>query len=147
MIHKPARMTLLGGLALSALILCAPASAKDFYKWKDDNGVTHYSAHPPKDKSAQTVRATNITGEAPTTPASKPNNAESSAPKEAAPAEEIAQKPIKDPEICKSARKNLKTLKENGRVKVQDGDSYRYLGEKEHQDKIKEMNKLIKTNC
>ncbi|MCB1890419.1 MAG: DUF4124 domain-containing protein [Rhodocyclaceae bacterium] len=48
---RPALRTLLAGTALlSFATLCGAA---DVYRWKDANGVTHYSATPPPDQAAR----------------------------------------------------------------------------------------------
>lgn len=132
-------------LALLALVLSPNALSKDFYKWQDEQGVTHYSAHPPRgDKASTKIRATNIKGKA--------APAKSSAPKNEAPAatkptsvEKAASK--KDPQACKRARTNLKTLQEHGRVRVKEGDDYRFLSDEEHKANQLRAKKEIKTAC
>lgn len=42
--------------ALAALAFALPATAADFYKWVDSNGVTHYSGEPPPNAKSQQVR-------------------------------------------------------------------------------------------
>jgi len=48
----------MAAICASLVILCAPAgAASKFYKWVDENGVTHYSQSPPPDgTSSQEVR-------------------------------------------------------------------------------------------
>ncbi len=126
-------------LSLSLCVLSSGAqSSKDFYKWEDENGVVHYSAHPPKDKDNTKVRTTNIYGEpAPTGPTSA----------EKAITENTESVPAKDAKRCAIARKNLKTLKEKSRVKIKDGDGYRVLTPKEMSEKIEMAKKIIKQEC
>lgn len=127
-----------------SLSLCALSSAshssKDFYKWEDENGVVHYSAHPPKDKTkANTkVRTTNIYGEpAPT----GPSVAEKTV------AETAEQELPKDPKRCAAAKKNLKTLTEKSRIRIKDGDDYRFLTPSEIGEKTKTAREIIKQEC
>lgn len=47
------KFSLLFGSAL--LILASASSAAKFYKWVDDNGVTHYGANPPQGVVAKEV--------------------------------------------------------------------------------------------
>lgn len=127
-----------------SLSLCAVSSAshssKDFYKWEDENGVVHYSAHPPKDKANTKVRTTNIYGEpAPTGP--------SAAEKAIAESAEAEPAPKKDPKRCAAARKNLKTLTEKSRIRIKDGDEYRFLTPAEIGDKTKTAREIIKQEC
>lgn len=43
-------------LALSLLMAATPVLASTFYRWVDDNGVTHYSATPPEGRASESVR-------------------------------------------------------------------------------------------
>lgn len=126
-------------LSLSLCFLSAGAhSSKDFYKWEDDKGVVHYSAHPPKDKANTKVRTTNIYGEpAPTGPSTA----------EKAIAENTEGKPIKNAKNCALARKNLKTMTEKSRIKIKDGDNYRVLTPEEINKKIATAKQIIKQDC
>jgi len=86
---------------LGLLLLAAGASATDLYKWKDAQGVTHYSESPPSGQKYESRRIDNrgIVGAA----------------EEAAPAAESPN--------CTTARANLKTLAGKGPVmKDTDGD-------------------------
>jgi hypothetical protein len=47
-------------VSLVATVLSSPAAvAQEYYKWVDDEGVTHYSSEKPEGKDASTVRAHN----------------------------------------------------------------------------------------
>lgn len=46
--------TLAGSIVLFALF-AAPASAEEFHKWRDENGVWHYSATPPENQASTPV--------------------------------------------------------------------------------------------
>lgn len=50
-------------LLMSMLMLCAGASQAQMYKWKDDKGVTHFSATPPPPNAKQAeVKSYNTAG-------------------------------------------------------------------------------------
>jgi len=86
---------------LGLLLLAAGASATDLYKWKDAQGVTHYSESPPTGQKYESRRID--------------NRGTVSTAEEAAPAPEPAN--------CTAARGNLKTLAGKGPVmKDTDGD-------------------------
>ncbi len=128
-----------GTLCLSLLLFShSSLSSKDFYKWEDENGVVHYSAHPPKDKPNTKVRTTNIYGDPAAAPPKKELEAVASASEEELP---------KDPERCAAARKNLETMKNNARIKVKEGDSFRFLGPEEIEKQMNTAREIIKQDC
>jgi len=132
----------IGLLCLPVLLLSNSVNSKDFYKWQDDDGVTNYSAHPPRnERAAQKVRATNLTGAAAAKPASKAETkTETAAAEQAVPSK-------KNSERCAAAQKNLKTLQERARVRIKEGDSFRYLSPEEKQDMEKSTRKQIEEAC
>ena len=124
-------------------LLSLNATAKDFYKWTDENGVTHYGDVPAKNaKDAHKIKT--YTG------AGKPANYKA-APTKAEQAKEsltATKEPQKNPSVCKNAKSNLKILEENARVKTKnESGEMVILGEDEKQAKIKEAQKLIKKHC
>ena len=56
MIRTSIARTLTPLLALALLGSAAPAVADKYYKWVDDNGVTHYGTAPPEDGGSEAVR-------------------------------------------------------------------------------------------
>lgn len=89
------------GLCGLLLTVCATAGAQTLYKWKDANGVSHYSETPPTDHSYQTQTVYNrTTGGGEVTDSAKPSA-------------ESAQ--------CQTARKNLAVLNGKGKV-MEDSD-------------------------
>jgi hypothetical protein len=127
-----------------ALVLCTFSSvAGDFYKWEDENGVTHYTSTPPKDAENTKVRTYNTKGSpvSATTAKTEDKTKTTSIPTA------VSEAPKKDPERCKLARKNLETLKQHARVRIEENGKLRYLSEKEHAQKMDDAQKTIKDNC
>ena len=69
----PRPLAVLIALAMFVLAL-APASAAEYYKWVDDDGVTHYSQEPPPNDIKAKVEEGAIT--LPQTSKAKPTNAD-----------------------------------------------------------------------
>lgn len=100
------------------LLLLQPLAAQQYYKWVDEEGVTHYSAEEPKGKDASKVEAHNP----PSSSQDKALNRLQQQHKEAEQqrqaaqeAEEQAEREEENPqavnkENCKQHRKNLETL-------------------------------------
>jgi len=144
-------------LSLVMLPLCANA---EIYKWKDKDGVVRYSDVPPpsniKNEPMLGKKIPKPTGQAPLAPvegnATAELNKAKSAGKESAPVskEEAAVKRAKDAEAqkkageaklaeqkvrqenCKTARENLATYNNGGRIMTTDSKGERhYLGDDE----------------
>ena len=77
---------------LGLLLLAGTAGAADLYKWKDANGVTHYSESPPAGQKYESRRIDNAGA--------------------VGPAEDGEGAPKESPQ-CTQARQNLKTLSDN----------------------------------
>lgn len=140
MAKRPLSQTLIAALGVALLCLSQLAlSSKDFYKWEDEDGVTHYSAHPSKDHASSKVRATNIKGSETSSAAATEDSAK--------PATQATEELPKDPQRCAQAKKNLKTLQEKSRVRIKEGDDYRYLAPEEVAEQIKTAQQIIKEEC
>jgi hypothetical protein len=150
--RKTTRLPLKQIAALSlGLMICGDAISKDFYRWTDENGTTHYSSLPPTDKPSTKVHTSNIKGEpapaASTQPAEEPASATPTSFDESASAPADPKVSAQNKENCKRAKFNLKTLKEKPRIRVKEGDDYRFIDQKERKEKIKESEKLVKKFC
>lgn len=146
-------------LILCAGLILAPerAMAAKYYKWVDEDGVTHYSAQPPKKGEGEIIRVKS--GQS-----SDKDSAMKRLEERRAKLQQDADKrnnPKSDPQEeadkrnaeinkkrCESFRKNLKIMTENSRVRMLDekGES-RVLPEEERQKKIKEAKDFIQENC
>ncbi|BFM14351.1 DUF4124 domain-containing protein [Maricurvus nonylphenolicus] len=136
-------------LATSICLLASNSShaAKEYYKWVDENGVTHYTAHPPGERKSTKVRTTNLKPSSSSTATAQPstdNSGDKDTTAAPAPKEEA---PKKDPALCKQAKENLKIMKENSRIKVKDGDDYRFLADDEIKKRKEEADKIVKDHC
>lgn len=144
LLHRP--ITLLG-LGITLLCLSSHTLSKDFYKWQDAEGVTHYSSQPSKEYKSVKVRASNIKDSG--TSADSGNTGQAANPEtETTPAgSTAAAEPVKDPERCASAQKNRKTLEENSRIRMKDGEEYRYLTPEEIQLQKETADQIIAEEC
>ncbi len=121
------------------------AGKSSFYKWTDENGVTHYSEYKPRDQVTEKVDIR--TGQS--SPADEPNE-----PSSAQDSDNLAQNDevdgdLKDPERCEAARKNLETLNGFTRVRTKDPDTgeIRYLTEEEKNQRRQQSQKAIDESC
>ena len=130
-------------LALIAITvaLCSSATAGQYYRWTDENGVTHYTDKPPANRETKTVNTSNVHG---TTPTSTPATEEAEASEETVEAPPVREK---SPERCAIARQNLKSISENARVRIKENGEFRYLNEKEVNAKRQEARQTIKEDC
>ncbi|GAB3111790.1 DUF4124 domain-containing protein [Aestuariicella hydrocarbonica] len=139
----PYRSLTLVALGFTLTCLSGQALSKDFYKWEDAAGVTHYSAQPPKDRPSIKVRATNIRDTA-----SAPQSSNAPADKKAAAANTAAPAAYqKDPERCAAAQKNLKTMQEHARIRIKEGDEYRYLTPEEISEHLSNAQAVVAEDC
>lgn len=132
---------------LAFLSINITANAGQFYKWVDENGVTHYSERPPHKKEAESIktRAQTDTQKQTQQAAEQSAKAEAAAEKEKPKQEESKSEPElkKDPSLCKKAQKELDVLKRtpivrrNGKVMSID----------EKNEAIGNMRDIIKVNC
>ena len=143
------RPLLMGALLLLASIAASYAfAAKTYYKWVDDEGVTHYSERKPQGTNAQEVNV--FTGRSePTTNnvTGKPLENDQAATESTD--EEVDPEALKDPERCKIAQKNLETMQNNNRIRMKDPASgeYRFLSEQEKQQQMADAQKAIEESC
>lgn len=120
------------------------AQADKFYKWVDDQGVTHYTSRPPADKPAKTVNVSSgeTSEQQDESPDSKPETnpgpkQAKEPPKPAEPSEaekqELARIKQKNAEYCEIARRNDYQLNYRDRARVTDPNTgeMRYLTDEE----------------
>lgn len=127
-------------LGLITALTTFTVSAEDYYKWVDDQGVTHYGERPPKNTAAS--RGKTQTGHSAPTPyisnQDKENTAEATS--------ETANQ--KDPERCKAAKSNLDIINTSPRIKVKGEDGeFSYLSQEEIAKRKQEALQAIKESC
>lgn len=147
-----------GLTALIGAVLAVPVAADDFYKWKDENGVTHYTLQRPRDRESSTVR---VVGRRPVSGASETVTTEVTTTVETTQAEPTSPAPPtklapKAEEMlaarkanCDNARTNAETLRSYNRVTLdKDGDGVpETLTEEEHRAELDRAEQQIETYC
>lgn len=137
-------------LTLFFVVVSGSAVAKDFYRWTDSEGTTHYSETPPKNVSATKVRASNTkmpaNGYSPAaSPVDTDEQTETGTSAAAAPP---ASNTDTDSQRCSAARSNAKTLQEKSRIRVKDDNGeYRYLDSEEIAEKLKTALQILDEEC
>lgn len=137
------RFLTLIGLGFTLACLSGQALAKEFYKWEDEEGVTHYSSQPSKTHKSVKVHASNIKGD-PQTSASDSNSQDEGQAKDSRADEQVYKK---DPERCAAAQRNKQTLEENARIRIKEGDEYRYLTQEEIRKQMDMAMQAIADDC
>jgi len=141
-------ITLLAGLSVTA-------TANDYYRWVDGEGVTHYGATPPQGTNAVKVKTWGGTS----TPVDdEPASTEPAAAaeddlgvEENLPPEELERRrrvEEKQKEVCDTETKRLEVLNRPGRIRMKQPDgSYRYLTQSEIQQEIATTQQVIADAC
>lgn len=144
------RSTLVTGLlALTAslFLLSSPSyAAGEYYKWVDENGVTHYGSRKPHGVPAESISV--VTGSArDAAPQSAQATSTASSASTSASESEATEIP-KDPERCRIAQENMKALNGYARIREQTEDGeFRYLSEDEKTERKASAQKIIDDNC
>lgn len=108
-------------LALILLAAACPLAFAQAYKWKDAQGVTHYSDAPPPG-SAKVEKITMKGGvTTPATGSTAPASAPATAPAAPAPATAVADNPANRAKLCDQLRKNLDILQKEAIVSMDNG--------------------------
>ena len=139
---------------LLALLLPASATAEQYYKWKDDNGVWNYSTVAPKDKASATVNI--ATGAVQQSEAQgEGEGAEGAARKpgpEGQPSDERsladtadAMSKVKQTQSanCERARANVATLENNAKVQIGD----KALSDEEQLQELQKARRQVEVFC
>lgn len=110
--------------------LSASADAKEFYRWKDEKGVLHFTDKPPRDTQYESVKAENRASD------------------DEDQAEQEAKSALKDPEKCKAEKARLNILKNNKSIQMKSRDgSVRSLTPEEIKTEMKATEKAVKVFC
>lgn len=140
-------------LLLIPLLTTLPAAA-DIYQWTDENGKVHYSDKPPRNQPSQnvshTTKSVNVdssSGErekvreifAPLTEEEKSYNQRQ--------AEEQKEKLLAKKEFCTNLQKELRFFQTQRFYWVDDEGNSSHATEEERQERIAEIQDLIKRDC
>ncbi|MDF1822513.1 MAG: DUF4124 domain-containing protein [Alcanivoracaceae bacterium] len=126
------KKTLLPLIAALAVLAAAPAAHADkFYKWVDEDGVTHYGATPPENDDTEEVRTYNSASSDQGQSIKRLQQSREAAAAERAAREreqEEARREKQEPdavlkERCETYRNNLKLLQERPVVRTRDPDT------------------------
>lgn len=149
------RTLMLGiGLAIATSIATGLVSA-EVYKWTDETGKVHYGDRKPEKGVAQRINVSS--GKSSSQPSQMAAEPESATPaaEAATAAQRSKDKGLTDDGLtneqrqanCDVARKNLKTMQDNARIRIQEGEAQRYLTAEEIEEKRAEMQQLAAVNC
>lgn len=138
------------GLAL--LLMTSPvAVAAQVYKWQDAGGTFHFSELPPNGVESLRVD-TRLAQASGTTTRTLPRLDSQKAEDEQRAIDEKVKAEVAEQEanrnmFCTTLRTNLAHLKNNPRVRVQEGGERRRVTEEERQQHIQDTEKRIADNC
>ena len=139
------------GLAfgLLAMLACGQATAKEYFKWTDDKGVTHFTTAPPKDRPSETVNtyAGSSTTYDPAAATAQSKEGQEEKSKLEKTKEDEAKAASQKEEKCKRVSDQIKVLKERDRVRMLDKEgNERVLSPEEQQAKTAELQKFFDEN-
>ncbi len=133
---------------LCALLVSAPAAARTYYKWTDENGTVHFTSEPPIDRDYETINTAGlVTGSSRTQGEAEPTQSQES-PEDV----QMPRQAPPDPEVvaarCEQARENLFWLQSHRRIIVENDDgSETFIDADEQQRMIEENQALIDEWC
>ncbi|MET0936737.1 MAG: DUF4124 domain-containing protein [Luteibacter sp.] len=105
-------------LVLALLVAVCPLAFAQAYKWKDAQGVTHYSdSPPPAGTKVETIKTSGVVVP-PAGPAAAPAPAASAAK---APAGTVVDNPANRAKLCDQLKKNMDVLGTQAVVSMDDG--------------------------
>jgi hypothetical protein len=141
-------------LAVIALTIASTnvALAEHIYKWQDSSGTTHFSALPPNGVSSVQVstRLAHVIG-APAPIALPKLDSQKAEDEQRAiddrVKQEVAKQESRRTTFCTTLRTDLSHLRNNPRVRIQDGNQMRRLTEDERQGRIKAAEQRINNDC
>ena len=142
----------LGLLLIGFLTVSFPMQsyAGKIYKWVDAEGNVHFGSQAPVGQETQEM---NVNNQRPSGNKPQPKNSLSQTAKESpsatpASSQDPNANPQKNADICAKASKNLKTMKSQPRVRVEnDNGDIKVIAEEEKAKLEEQMAKLVKEHC
>lgn len=136
----------LGLYALCMIGFSLTASAGTYYRWVDDQGITHYTSAPPQGMASEKVASFTQSSSAPAPVAQAEAETDSSQSQE--PQQPEPQVSQKNSERCAIARKRVKALQSNNRIRMATDDGeFRYLSQEDIQAELAASQKAIEESC
>lgn len=145
---------------LGAVLLASPVMAGQFYKWTDEQGVTHYSEEPPPHtaKNAAEVKVQTRTPSGTAAAVENLQKQRDAATKAMTDAAKDKKTPADTPpakadksqyaERCKQLHTNLETMESHGRVtEMNEKGEKRVLPDEEKNKRMDETKRQIKAFC
>lgn len=142
------RPVIIAGIALA--LMAGSVSAKEYFKWVDEKGVTRYAETPPAGVTAEKVNT--YAGSSTVYDPSKANSASEESLKESQHKAEIDKKSKQleadEKAQCQKVNEQYKVLSERGRVRMKDKEgNERVLTPEEQTAKVLELEKYLKDMC
>ncbi len=132
-------------LSLASLLFTSMISqAATYYRWVDDNKVTHYTMDIPEGREYEVVKTIGGKGISPQSSSSSSSKQQSTATNSSS--SETSTK--KDKTICEQAKANLKMMQEHSRIRQKDEYGNEILLSEEQKEKeIQRAKEAVKTYC
>lgn len=126
-------------------VFASPSLAANYFKWTDENGVTHYSARKPVGYDAEVVR---ISAGGRSQPQESEAGASQSQNQQQASQTSATPEPEKDEERCSWAKSTLETLRNHNRVRmVDENGQLRFLTEEEKAEQRRKAEEAVNEAC
>lgn len=131
-------------LLTSLLLVPLNVHAATYYRWVDENKVTHYTSDAPEGREYEVVKT--MGGKSTPTPRQAPR--ESTNDNKSAAPQVTDGSPKKDKEICKTAQENLRTLQDHALVRQKNeyGEEV-VLTDEQKEKEIQRAKQAVKTYC
>ena len=139
------KLPIITTLVIALSFLTVTITEAKVYKWKDAEGVLHYSSTPPKptEKVSDLKDDLRITDNK--AAAHKPQAAKSA--KKANEKKIARDKKRKKRNYCNGQRKNFELLKRNLNVKWIEGGKSKKLSPEQRKNKLRSLEENIRTDC
>ncbi|MGB5325690.1 MAG: DUF4124 domain-containing protein [Pseudomonadales bacterium] len=137
-----------GALLLAFLLLTASAQAEVFYKWKSDDGVWEYGAHPPPGIEAIEIKTTSTKASDAAAKAEPATTSSAGGTLVVEETEAKRAKSAKNAEYCATASANLEALSSKAVIRRRDDEgNITTISEKERQEEIDKAELAIERYC
>jgi len=143
---------LVAGLLVAAVCGLPAFAGENYYRWVDEQGTeVNSDVPPPAGVDYEVIRVKRSMTEPVTedeTAAAVEDNPSPASPQEESSPLALKKVPVKSPEACAAARRNLEGLNTYARIRVPDGSGgFRFIGEDEKAKLRAEAEATIAANC